>query len=218
MAWFNPPIPDIIQGIIQEWKDMHPDWEVRVWTECDPLMEPEYREIYDSLEYYCSKSDILSYWLLWKYGGVWSDTDAVPVRRLDPLCNLKGFVGRQYDRKIACGFMGAEQKSPMMKYILTLCRQKFIKIPGRGRCKYGPHLLSSKSVMMRYKSNRYKICPCHYFYITRDRKKCWEWFQKDPVGRKMWMEDKMKKGWMPDRVMPYSVHLWGIDGSSDRKA
>lgn len=72
------------------WRDLHPDWEYRLWSEGDlPLLHNQ--DLYDRAEELCPgfegqlRSDVVRYELLLEYGGVWVDTDFECLRPIDGL-------------------------------------------------------------------------------------------------------------------------------------
>jgi mannosyltransferase OCH1-like enzyme len=69
---------------MQTWRDKHPTWEYRLWTEetLKPLVFVNQRLI-DEMDEWCGKCDIMRYELLHRYGGVFSDADNVCLRALD---------------------------------------------------------------------------------------------------------------------------------------
>lgn len=69
----------------REWEAMHPGWTFMFWREHNPqtgqpLLPPEMVP--------CSvtvRADLLRWWVLAEFGGVYVDTDMQPLKRLDPL-------------------------------------------------------------------------------------------------------------------------------------
>jgi len=83
-------IPDVWKTTIQVWKKKHPDWEVRFWTDEDnrKLIQtkyPEFLEIYDSYEYGIQRADAIRYYILYTYGGLYSDMDIQPVKNFNKI-------------------------------------------------------------------------------------------------------------------------------------
>jgi mannosyltransferase OCH1-like enzyme len=74
------------------WKKHHPDWEYRLWTDEDnrnyiKTNYPEYLEIYDGYEYNIQRADIIRYFILKDFGGVYSDLDLYPVENIEKYIN-----------------------------------------------------------------------------------------------------------------------------------
>ena len=45
--WIGPPLPLHIYQMMQSWKEHHPTWEVKLWTEAPPLVN---QELWDNAE------------------------------------------------------------------------------------------------------------------------------------------------------------------------
>ena len=86
LPWIQPEIPEKVTMNIQAWQELHPDWEVMLWNnrkirntfpDIVPLLEVLYPLAWIS--------DIVRYHVLERYGGVYLDTDIVPIHALDPI-------------------------------------------------------------------------------------------------------------------------------------
>jgi hypothetical protein len=91
--WIGRPVPEHIAEYMQTWRDRHPDWEYRLWTEKElgelPMVN---RWLYDNacrfaLPGRCEqfRSDIARYEILATHGGVYIDADFECLRPIDPL-------------------------------------------------------------------------------------------------------------------------------------
>ena len=72
-------------------KSLHPDWEVKLWS--DPVESNKFK-----LSHYHSKAnsgaqlaDLIRLDLVFRYGGIYLDSDIVLVKPLDRLCSLESF-------------------------------------------------------------------------------------------------------------------------------
>lgn len=78
------PLPDDFVGYVETWKSHHPAWEHRLWTEDDLGGETLRRlEVRETIRHPAERSDILRLELLYRYGGVYVDTDFECRRALD---------------------------------------------------------------------------------------------------------------------------------------
>jgi mannosyltransferase OCH1-like enzyme len=76
----------------QGWATLHPDWEVKLWTDADVAeLALENQQAFDSAVNYGEKSDILRYELLERFGGVYADCDFVSLRSLDEIVSKLDF-------------------------------------------------------------------------------------------------------------------------------
>lgn len=86
---------------IEEFRNMNPDWEIRFWTDLPDDM-PEH--VIKALEVAPTprfKADLVRYWILYLYGGVYCDIDTRPIRPmndlLDKIGECDGFVTTHRD-------------------------------------------------------------------------------------------------------------------------
>lgn len=71
-----------------EWKKHHPEWEYMLWEKENSRNfikdnYPEYLEFYDNLEYTIQRCDMIRYFFLYHYGGIYSDLDNYPLENLE---------------------------------------------------------------------------------------------------------------------------------------
>ena len=78
-------MPQELSGYRESWRRHHPDWEMRLWTEetlPGDLVRPE---VYERLRNPAERSDIIRLEVLYRFGGVYVDTDVECLRPIDPL-------------------------------------------------------------------------------------------------------------------------------------
>lgn len=78
------PLPEEFQRYGETWLHHHPGWEMRLWTE-DNLPEVCRTEILDRLRTPAERADMLRYELLYRFGGIYVDTDIECLRSIEPL-------------------------------------------------------------------------------------------------------------------------------------
>src|SRR3954451_23328274 len=92
--WLGPdPLPKEHGPWIETWKRHHPDWEFTLWTEENLPEDPIRPEVVERLRAPVERADILRLELLYRYGGVYLDTDLECLRPLDPELEGEEFVG-----------------------------------------------------------------------------------------------------------------------------
>jgi hypothetical protein len=92
--WLGPdPLPHEHGPWIKSWKRHHPDWEFRLWTEDDLPEDPIRPEVLERLRAPVERADILRLEIIYRYGGVYLDTDLECLRPLDPYLDGQEFVG-----------------------------------------------------------------------------------------------------------------------------
>jgi mannosyltransferase OCH1-like enzyme len=85
-VWVGPePLPDEFKRYRRSWERRHPGWEVRLWTEEN--LPPDFRrpEAYERLRVPAERSDIIRLEVLYRFGGVYVDTDFECRRSIEPL-------------------------------------------------------------------------------------------------------------------------------------
>lgn len=119
--WVGPkPLPDDEKRWMQTWKDKHPDWEFKFWTN-DNLPElpnncVQALKNYD--KYPAFQADVIRYVVVLKYGGVYLDTDMECIKPCDHLFEGVEFVGLHPWPKvnwICNGFIGASPQHPVLR-------------------------------------------------------------------------------------------------------
>ena len=109
------------QGILKNTKtcqDTHPGWEIKVWT--DDLVRKEYPDIVNRLLEIGIEgiiTDVLRYYILARYGGIYMDVDFICFRNFAPLlqnqfCNAfisseDAETDNQPDTTVSVGMVGA---------------------------------------------------------------------------------------------------------------
>lgn len=92
--WIGPdPLPDDQRPYIKSWKRHHPSWEHKLWTEENLPEDPVRPEILERLRTPVERADILRLEILYRYGGVYVDTDLECLRPLDDVIGDERFVG-----------------------------------------------------------------------------------------------------------------------------
>lgn len=91
--WIGSELPPGLANCVQKWRDMHPDWEHRLWSEeeLSDLVTPYDDLIARAADYvpadavYQFKSDLYRWVILQEHGGLWADTDTWPLKPVDEL-------------------------------------------------------------------------------------------------------------------------------------
>ena len=87
------PVPDEFAAYGEGWKRLHPDWDMRQWTE-DNLPELFRPEGADRRRDPTERSDLLRYELVRRFGGVYLDMDFECLKPIDELIEgIDFFVG-----------------------------------------------------------------------------------------------------------------------------
>jgi mannosyltransferase OCH1-like enzyme len=87
-TWKTSIVPDRWKKSQDEWKRLHPTWRYILWTDEEnrKLIADKYSwflPIYDSYRYNIQRVDAVRYFILYEYGGVYSDLDLYPAKPID---------------------------------------------------------------------------------------------------------------------------------------
>lgn len=94
-CWFGRgSLPELAQKCIASWKKYLPDYEIKEWNEdnFDVNIIPYTAEAYAQKKY-AFVSDYARFWILYKYGGIYFDTDVEVIRSIDDIIAKGNFMG-----------------------------------------------------------------------------------------------------------------------------
>jgi inositol phosphorylceramide mannosyltransferase catalytic subunit len=139
--WLGPnPLPQEYAPYQRSWQRHHPGWELRFWTE-ESLPEALRRpEAADRLRAPAERADILRLELLWRFGGVYTDTDFECLRSIEPLLEgVEFFIGLAKPGRVNNALMGAAAGHPILDRALEELRPR--EQHGYDKAAAGPHFL-----------------------------------------------------------------------------
>ena len=208
LIWLGPkPIPKMNQKCIQSWKDLHPTWQIKLWTDKDLanfdfLLLPKIKECRN----YGLKSDLLRYELLYKYGGIYTDVDFFCKKPFDVLCERHSFfMGSFTHDTIMNSIMGAAPKHPLLLLMINTLYKNTINPLAKGdevQNSTGPFFLTrmtGKYVKKKHYHSDIVVYPPNYFF---------------PNGKKIVHSDKLKLFLSPETLENYAfdetfaIHLF----------
>jgi len=123
--WLGPLLPPL--AAMESWKEKHPDWDYRLWTE-DNLPCLKNAQPFLESSNFPQKADILRYEILEQFGGVYIDADVYCVKSIDPLlddvnnrsCSLVAAYEGRVEAKtlVANTVMMAEPGNPFIRLLV----------------------------------------------------------------------------------------------------
>lgn len=118
-CWFGgKPIPEEHQKYIEGWRTLHPDWEIKIWTEENFFKDylDDSLFVKESIEkkIWGFFSDYARMVLLKTFGGVYLDTDVELLKPLDEFLNADLFMGYIFDCSIGTAVIGASKNNPII--------------------------------------------------------------------------------------------------------
>ncbi|MDP3066235.1 MAG: glycosyltransferase [Methanobacteriaceae archaeon] len=100
------------------WRKKHPNWVHIEWGDKDlfPLIN---QEAYDNSTTFAARSDILRLEIIYKYGGVYVDTDFECYKNVEPLIhNTDCFIGCESEGVMTNALFGAVKEHPTIKKLI----------------------------------------------------------------------------------------------------
>ncbi len=94
-CWFGGnPLPPLAEKCIASWQKFLPDYEIKRWDESnfDVNIIPYTQQAYESKKY-AFVSDYARFWILYKFGGLYFDTDVEIIRPMDDIIAAGPFMG-----------------------------------------------------------------------------------------------------------------------------
>ena len=139
-CWFGRnPLPESAIKCINSWRKFFPDYEIKEWNEenFDVNIIPYTAEAY-SVKKYAFVSDYARFWILYKYGGLYFDTDVEVIKSMDDIVGRGGFMGIEVDGEngtyplVAPGLgLAIEAGNPIYKSIIDYYQtQRFLNDDG----------------------------------------------------------------------------------------
>jgi mannosyltransferase OCH1-like enzyme len=173
----DSPTPDYLDIFLMKWKELMPNWNIRLWTNED-ITNQHFPEKILPIIYNCTKgaqkADIMRYFIIEKYGGVYVDTDMIPHRSLDLLLtefeNANVILCHDIPltwQYIINAFFAALPHHDIFKKACELCYH--IKINTEDiHLKSGPRLLGEAVSTTSFEKNEVVLLPIKYFYRNSD--------------------------------------------------
>lgn len=97
-TWKSEQLPRQMQAYYDAWRRLHPDWDIRLWT--DESMRafvasayPEFLGTYDGYPKMIQRADAFRYLVLGALGGVYADLDVEPLQSIEGLLDYSCFLG-----------------------------------------------------------------------------------------------------------------------------
>lgn len=214
-CWFGGnPLPDLAVKCITSWKKFFPEYEIKEWNEknfdlncCDYV-----KEAYDAKKW-AFVSDYARFWILYKYGGIYFDTDVEVIKNMDDIIEKGAFMGCEITDEEGSDFsvwvnpglgLGVNPGVDLYKEILESYQTSHF-INEFGKCDYKTVVERTTGILKQYcfknvneiqKIGGVYIYPKEYFcpmdYSTgklniTDNSRSIHWYDAS------WLDEKMKK-------------------------
>ena len=135
-----------IKENIASWKEILPDYEFILWDANHEDL-PKNQWVREAMEKnkFAFASDFIRLYALYRYGGIYLDTDVEILKSFDDILHLPYFIGAQHDGLVEAAIIGAEKKSD---WVLDCMRhydnRSFIKEDGDFDMSILPNVIQSQ--------------------------------------------------------------------------
>ncbi len=145
--WLGPnPIPEMFQEWWRDFKEIHPDFKFLTITDNTEIILPKNLEdIYHAVNTYASRSDILRLIALYELGGIYVDTDVMPLRSFEKLLKDKPFIAKRSSKSFESAIIGSPAKHPALLDLINSLPSWYEKHKDRSASvQTGPGFVSSQ--------------------------------------------------------------------------
>lgn len=125
-CWFGrKEKPEIVKRCIESWKKYLPDYTITEWNEenFDINSNIYVAEAYESNKY-AFVSDYVRVHVLYKFGGVYLDTDVEVFKSFDDILHQDSFWGFEQENYIATSTIGSAKGNKLIKIFLDAYKEK----------------------------------------------------------------------------------------------
>jgi mannosyltransferase OCH1-like enzyme len=168
--------PEYLQKHIAKWIELMPDWDIRLWTNDHLIEEKIDIDVLSTIhkaEKGTQKADILKYYIVWKFGGVYVDADVYPVRSLDPILYMSDLVichGNYITWPyISVGFFAASIGHPVLQKSLDICLKTELNT-NDPHMTTGPRAFGEAVSIIPPLNMKYMMLPTECFYYHDPQK------------------------------------------------
>lgn len=162
--WLGPnPMPENYQEFGRKWAELNPDWQVLDWNESslqeldminshvlEHLATPGPGQTIHPVALATQQADVIDYELIYRFGGLYVNTDIEPVRPLSvlfenhPALHEKAGAGFEIDEWVVNAAMWApEPEMPFWGRVIQALPERYFRAPDDYMSNTtGPHLLT----------------------------------------------------------------------------
>lgn len=201
--WLGSPFPQKYVKYQQSWQKYHPTWQYRLWTEQEiKKLGLVNQALYDKAKNWGEKSDIARYEILYRFGGLYVDTDFECLHSFDQFHHTCCFfVGLLWPRtpehfNIANGLMGSCPGHPLLKECIYTMRPSNDISPMGIIDRTGPYHLARcfKRLLLDNMLPEYSVgLPVNFFYAFP----AWHRFEQNEEVIRAWLKE-----------YSFAIHYW----------
>lgn len=151
-CWFGQQaIPEDQKALIEEWQQILPDYEIKLWNENNSPLNNRYCQMALSSKKWANLSNFVRFHALLSEGGIYLDTDIKLLRSFDPLLHYKCFLGFENDKEVVINnaVIGSIPQHPF----ISKCLQAFDAFNGDEKAHESAPLLVTNILKEEYHLN-----------------------------------------------------------------
>lgn len=158
------PIPKLFVKYFDRWRKLYPDYKIWLWTDdiVNRMKLYNQKEFNISKGQYSKQSDILRFEILYHYGGIYIDSDCIPLRKMPNEVFNYEFIGVSEGKIIATAFFGCTAKNDIMRHVVIELKINFYLETEDVLYQTGPKFLN-RIVRKYYNKRNIKIYDTKYF-------------------------------------------------------
>lgn len=150
--WFDKntkEFPANAQHYMDICREKMPDYEIKVWNQ-ENIDFTDNRFANEAYEegFYAFVSDYVRLLVLYRYGGIYLDTDVEIRKPLDEFCDSHGFMGFELENQLATHIIGAEAENPVIKTFLDYYEDE-VFVHGMGMYNVRPNTEIVTKILVR---------------------------------------------------------------------
>lgn len=212
--WVGPKqLSSECRSYIQSWKSKHQDWEFVLWTDKEiEELNLKNKKAYKNSNNYGEKSDIARYEILYRFGGLYVDTDFECLKSFDELhhsCDFYtgcSFGGENFGT--FNGLIAARQEHPYIKKIIDEIYRKTEPVQSHGTTfgdilnRTGPGLFTQllTDYLITTEDSQLLILPLTFLYP-------WPfWYRKQ--------NNTLRRRWIKPESL--AIHHWHISWNNGK--
>lgn len=203
-CWFGgKPKPDGVKNFIDSWRKYCPDYEIREWNESNfNINENDYcREAYESQKW-AFVVDYARLVILYRFGGIYMDTDVEIIKSFNPLLQLNGFMCFEDPNNVSIGTLGVVKHSKLVKDFLSAYKHRhFYKSDG------GYDTTTNLKIITQVLTQKYHLCLNGKEQIVGDNVKVFP--------REVFIAKSVNTGWITADDTTFAIHHYAGSWLSD---
>jgi inositol phosphorylceramide mannosyltransferase catalytic subunit len=125
-VWLGGEFPEQYRKLTQTFIDNNPDWEYKLWTDSDvESFNMVNKNVFDKVKNLGAKSDIFRYEILYRYGGLYMDTDFFTLKSFNDFLHLDVFTGSGHvdSPEAFNGLIGITKENSIMKTLIDKIKE-----------------------------------------------------------------------------------------------